>query len=88
MTYLEAYADHSVDELRACRRFAEICGDWAEARRMTVALAKRGAFDRDPAGHELLQASRERRITPAEADEKARRVGRGAFGRSGHLRPI
>ncbi len=65
------YPEHSVDELRAMRRNAELLRDFGEARRCTLALAQRGAFDSDSTGPRLLKASRARRITPAEADEKA-----------------
>ncbi len=32
---------HSTEELRFLRRCAETCKDWAEARRMTLALRER-----------------------------------------------
>ncbi len=65
------YPEHNTAALLAMRRNAELLRDFGEARRCTLALSERGAFDSDSTGPQLLKASRERRITPAEADEKA-----------------
>lgn len=81
------YPEHSVDELRFLRDTATLRQDFAECTRLTNALSERGAFDQDATGSQLLQASRERRITPAEAARKAQQFGKDqwAASRDGRL---
>ena len=50
------YAEHTTEELKVLRTWAHFAKDRAEVRRMTLALAERGAFDRDERGP-LLKAA-------------------------------
>lgn len=63
---------HTTEELRFLRRCAEACGDWAEAARITGALAERCRDDAGPALKEAAKRSKPTKQRP-ERERKGRR---------------